>query len=94
LERSSRRNYISSVKRRLGITAFVAAVGITEIAFAVQIRTWHGRGSWTGDPDNKRFVASWLASEMWVNPGLLLVGGATLVLAVVFYLLYPRPAKR
>jgi hypothetical protein len=82
------------VKHRLLITAFVATVGIAEIAFAVQIRTWHGRGSWTGDPDNKRFVASWLASEMWVNPGLLLVGGATLVLAVLFFLLSPRLSKR
>jgi hypothetical protein len=82
------------MKRRLWVAAFVAAAGIAEIAFAVQIRTWHGRGSWTGVSDNKRFVASWLASEMWVNLGLLLVGGTTLVLAVVLYLLYPRLAKR
>ena len=85
---------VPNVKRRLGITAFVAAVGITEIAFAVEIRTLHRRGSWTGDPANKSLVASWLASEMWVNPGLLLAGGVTLVLAVVLYFLYPRPAKR
>jgi len=82
------------MKRRLWVTAFVAAVGFAEIAFAVQIRTRHGRGSWTGVPDNKRFVASWLASEMWVNLGLLLLGGTTLVLAVALYLLYPRLAKR
>jgi hypothetical protein len=82
------------VKRRLWITVFAATVGIAEIAFAVQVRTWHARGSWNGDPDNKRFVASWLASEMWVNPGLLLVGGMTLVFALVFFLLYPRLAKR
>jgi hypothetical protein len=31
---------------------------------------------------------------MWVNLGLLLVGGTTLVLAVVLYLLYPWLAKR
>jgi hypothetical protein len=80
--------------RRRWVAAFVAAAGIAEIAFAVQIRTWHGRDSWTGVPDNKRFVASWLASEMWVNVGLMLVGGTTLVLAVVLYLLYPRLAKR
>jgi len=81
------------MKRRLRVAALVAAAGIAEIAFAVQIRTWHGRGSWTGvliTSDNKRFVASWLASEMWVNLGLLLVGGTTLMLAIVFYLLYPR----
>jgi hypothetical protein len=82
------------MKRRLWVTALVVAAGIAEIAFAVQIRTWHGRGSWTGDPENKRFVASWLASEMWVNVGLLLVGATTLLLAVVLYVLYPRLAKR
>jgi hypothetical protein len=81
------------MKGRLWVASLVAAAGIAEIAFAVQVRTWHGRGSWTGVP-NKRFVASWLASEMWVNLGLLLVGGTTMVLAVVLYLLYPRPAKR
>jgi hypothetical protein len=78
----------------LWVAAFVAAAGITEIAFAVQIRTWHGRGSWTEDPVNKRFVASWLESEMWVNVGLVLAGGTTLIFAVVLYLLYPRLAKR
>lgn len=82
------------MKRRLWVIAFVTAAGIAEIAFAVQIRTWHGRGSRTGAPDNKRFLASWLASEMWVNLGVLLVGGTTLVLAVVLYLLYPRLSKR
>jgi hypothetical protein len=82
------------MKRRLWVAAFVAAAGIAEIAFAVQIRTWHGRGSWTGDPVNKTFIASWLASEMWVNVDLLLVGGTTLIFAVVLYMLYPRLAKR
>lgn len=82
------------MKRRLGVTALVAVAGIAEIAFAIQIRTWHGRGSWTGDPDNKLFVASWLASEMWVNVGLLLVGATTLAFSGVLYLLYPRLARR
>ncbi len=82
------------MKHRLSITAFVVAAGIAEIAFAVQIRTWHGRGSWTGDPEDKQFIASWLASEMWVNPGLLLLGGVTLVVAALFCLLAPRVAKR
>jgi hypothetical protein len=31
---------------------------------------------------------------MWVNLGLMLVGGMTLVLALVLYLLYPRLSKR
>ena len=81
------------MKRRLWVAASVATVGIAEIAFAVQIRTWHGRGSWTGDPDNKRFIASWLASELWVNFGLLLVGGMTLILAAVLFLITERSSR-
>jgi hypothetical protein len=72
----------------------IAAVGIVEIAFAVQIRTWHGPGSWTGDPSHKIFFASWPASEMWVDLRLLLVGGLTLLSALAFFLLSPRFAKR
>ena len=49
---------------------------IAEITFAIQIRTWHGRGSWTGEPRNKVLVATWLASEMWIDPWLLLAGVA------------------
>jgi hypothetical protein len=82
------------LKRRIWLTVFAATVGIAEIAFAIQIRTWHGRGSWTGDPRNKVFVASWLASEMWINPWLLLVGVTTMILAVVTFFMYPRLAKR
>jgi hypothetical protein len=73
---------------------FIVTVGIAEIAFAVQIRTWHGRDSWTGDPEHKIFFASWLASEMWIDLRVLLAGGLTLVFAVVVYLLYPRPDRR
>jgi type II secretory pathway component PulM len=72
---------------------FIVTVGVAEIVYAVQIRTWHGRGSWTGDPPNAIFVASWLASEMWIDLRVLLAGGLTLVFAVVFFLVY-RPATR
>ena len=82
------------VRRRLWLTAFVGAVCIAEIAFAIQIRTWHGRGSWTGDPANKVFIASWLESEMWINPWLLLIGVTTGILAVVTFVTYPRLAQR
>ena len=82
------------MNRRIWVTLLVATIGIAQIAFAVQIRTWHGRGSWTGDPRNKVFVASWLASEMWINPWLLLVGVATMILAVVIFFVYPRLADR
>jgi hypothetical protein len=82
------------VRRRLWLTAFVAAMGFAELAFAVQIRTWHGRGSWAGEPDNKVLVASWLASEMWIDPWLLLVGVTTMILAVLTFFMYPRLAAR
>jgi hypothetical protein len=82
------------VKRRLWLTVFVGAVGIAEIGFAIQIRTWHGRGSWTADPANKVFVASWLESEMWINPWLLLIGVTTGILAGVTFFTYPRLAER
>jgi hypothetical protein len=45
-------------------------------------------------PRNKVFVASWLASEMWINPWLLLVGVTTMILAIVTFFTYPRLAKR
>ena len=82
------------MKRRIWLTVLVATVGMAEIAFAVQIRSWHGRGSWTGDPSNKVFVASWLESEMWINPWLLLVGFTTEILAVVTFFMYSRLADR
>jgi hypothetical protein len=80
------------VRRRFWITMSIVAVGIAEIAFAIQIRTWHGRGSWTGDPEHKIFFASWLASEMWIDLRWLLAGGLTLVFAVVCFLIYPQRA--
>ena len=46
------------VARRLWLTAFAGAVGIAEIAFAIQIRTWHGRAV-DSRPANKVFIASW-----------------------------------
>lgn len=76
---------------RLGLAsprwrAFALTVaGAIMIGFSIQICTWHGRGSWVGDPRNKIFVASWLASEMWVNP-VLLGAGALLVLSGVAYM--------
>jgi hypothetical protein len=82
------------LKRRIWLTVLVAIVGIAEIAFAVQIRTWHGRGSWTGDPNNKVLVWTWLESEMWINPWLLLVGVTTVILAAVAIFMYPRLTDR
>ncbi len=85
---------VAWLKGRLWLAAFVATLGIAEIAFAVQVRTWHGRGSWSGDPDKKVLVSTWLASEMWVNPWLLMAGVTTVILAVVSVLMYPRLADR
>jgi hypothetical protein len=84
------------MKRRILLTVPVATIGIAMIAFAVQIRTWHGRGSWApGEtPRNKVLVATWLASEMWVDRWLLMAGVATLLLALVIFFVYPRLASR
>ncbi len=41
---------------------------------------------------NKVFIASWLESEMWINPWLLLVGVTTGILAVAIFVTYPRLA--
>ena len=80
------------MKGRAWTAALAAAAGIAVMALAVQIRTWHGRGSWTGDPAGKRLLASWQASEMWVNPFLLALGATILVLALVLILRDRRPA--
>ena len=72
----------------------IVTVGVAEIAYAVQIRTWHGRGSWTSDPQHKIFFASWLASEMWIDLRVLLLGGITLIFAVVYFLHSPRGPAR
>ncbi|MEO8477262.1 MAG: hypothetical protein ABI572_09450 [Actinomycetota bacterium] len=80
---------------RIWVTLAVAIVGLAGIAFAVQIRTWHGRGSWPagGIPRNKVLVATWMASEMWVDPRSLLIGVAALVIAVAVFFAYPRLAR-
>jgi len=69
------------VLRRLAF--LVAIAGSVALVFAFELRTWHGRGTWTGDPKGKILIASWLASELWLDPWLLLVGSAALVIAVV-----------
>jgi hypothetical protein len=83
------------LKRRIRLTVFVAITSIAEIAFAVQIRTWHGRGQpWPDYLRNKVFVASWLESEMWIDPSLLMAGVSTMIVAVVTFFVYPRLADR
>ena len=85
-----------SSKRRIRLAVLVATAGIAEIAFAVQIRTWHPgqRRAWPDFLHNEVFVASWLESEMWVDPWLLLAGVTTIILAVVTFFMYPRLAAR
>ena len=83
-----------SLKRRLWLSLLIVSVGVAEVVYAVQIRTWHGRGSWTGDPPRKVFVTSWLASEMWVNPWFLLAGVSTLIIAIVTFFISARWTRR
>lgn len=74
------------------ITLLVATMGLAVIAYAVQIRTWHGRGSWAEDPSDRLLAATWLATEIWVHPWLLLVGIATVIAAVVSFVRRPDAA--
>jgi hypothetical protein len=58
----------------------VAMLGVLEIAFATQVVPQeHG----LVDPGGKVLVTSWLASQLWVNPWLVAVGGLTVIVAVV-----------
>jgi hypothetical protein len=80
------------LKRRAWLTLLVAALGIVEITFAVQITS---QEACSGDPcRGKIFVAGWLESELWVNPWLVLAGVSTLVVAVVTFFMYPRWTER
>jgi hypothetical protein len=80
------------LKRRVWLTLLVAAIGIAEITFAVQITNDE---SCSGDPcKGKLLVGAWLESEMWINPWVLLAGVSTLILAVVTFFMYPRLAHR
>ncbi len=80
---------------RIWVALAIAILGMEGIAFAVQIRTWHGRGSWpVGDvPSHKVLVSTWMASEMWVDPRSLFIGMAAFVMAVVVFFAYPRLAR-
>ena len=58
----------------------VAKLGVLEIAFGTQVVPQeHG----LVDPGGKVLVESWLASQLWVNPWLVAVGGLTVVVAIV-----------
>jgi len=42
------------------------------------------------DPGGKLFVASWLESELWVNPWLIGIGLAGLLTSILLLALRPR----
>ena len=74
---------MSAMPLRRWIVFLIATAGVAGVAYAVQVRTWHGRGSWTGEPEHKRLVAAWLASELWIDPVVLAADLTMLVLALV-----------
>jgi hypothetical protein len=63
-------DYGAAMQRRLA--SIVAVAGLIMLVFAFELRTWHGRGTWTADPMSKFLIASWLGSELWLNPWLLI----------------------
>jgi hypothetical protein len=72
-------------RRALSGLIFLVSVGL--IWFATQIVDQsHGP-----DPGGKLFVASWLESELWVNPWLL---GVALVGLIAAALLFAIPRRR
>jgi hypothetical protein len=81
------------MRRRGLISLLLATMGLAVIADAVQIRTWHGRGSWAEDPSDRLLAATWLATEIWVHPWLLLVGVAAVVAAVVSFVRHRRHGR-
>lgn len=71
------------MQRRLAF--IVAAAGLVISVFAFELRTWHGRGTWTGDPKGKILIASWLASEVWLNPWSSAVGLVAVGVAIALF---------
>lgn len=71
------------MRRRLA--SIVSAAGLIAFVSAFELRTWHGRGTWTGDPKDKILIASWLASEVWLNPWLLVTGLVVLGVALALF---------
>jgi len=67
------------MRRRRSVA--IAAAGVVALVFAFELRSWHGRGTWSGDPKGKVLIASWLASELWLNPWLAAVGLVVLAAA-------------
>ena len=72
------------MQRRVAVV--VTLPGIVALVFAFELRTWHGRGSWSGDPKGKILIAAWLASELWLDPWLLAGGLVVLVTGLVLFL--------
>jgi hypothetical protein len=81
------------MRRARWFAAFAIVIAVAELWFAIQLRTWHGRGSWVGEPSHKVLIATWLASELWIDPVLLLIGITTLIVAVVLFVLAPRSSR-
>ncbi len=86
---------MEGVTRRVRWFATIAVMlGLAATVFAIQLRTWHGRGSWIGEPTRKVLIATWLESELWVDPVLLTFGLTTVVVAIVLLVLAPRLTGR
>jgi hypothetical protein len=47
-------------------------------------------GTWTTDPKSKILIATWLASELWLNPWLFLVGIVAIGIGVALFVVGRR----
>ena len=72
------------------LASLVAVASVGLIWFGTQIVDQaHG-----ADPSGKLFLASWLESELWVNPWLIAVGLAGLVAALLVLVFGKRSPRR
>jgi hypothetical protein len=72
------------------LATLVAVAGVGSIWFGTQIVDQsHG-----ADPSGKLFLASWLSSELWVNPWLIGIGLAGLLAAILLLVSGRRTSAR
>jgi hypothetical protein len=73
---------------RRGLIVTISAVGLAFIWLGTQtVGQEHGP-----DPRGKIFVASWIETELWVNPWLLALGVLMVATAVTLFAIHRRPA--
>ncbi|HEX3298571.1 MAG TPA: hypothetical protein VHW68_00490 [Actinomycetota bacterium] len=71
-------------RRVLVVPLAVASIGLIWLGTQIVDQS-HG-----ADPGGKRFIASWLESELWVNPRLVGIGLAGLLASILLLVVNRR----